>query len=140
MSNVLQNALRIAVKAHEGQVDRAGKAYIYHPLAVAMKTSTFDEFVTALLHDVLEDSDYTAADLRAEGIPGHIVDALLLLTHEKGKPYMEYVAQLKGNPLARAVKIADLTHNSDMSRLAFITDKDLERAKKYRQALEYLSE
>lgn len=136
MSNILQNALRIAVKAHEGQVDRAGKSYIYHPLTVATMTSTFDEFVTALLHDVLEDSDYTPTDLIAEGIPQHIVDALLLLAHKKSEPYMEYVARIKDNDLARAVKIADLTHNSDLSRLPFITDKDLERAKKYRQALE----
>ena len=140
MSKILQTALRIAVKAHEGQVDRAGKSYIYHPLSVAAMTSSYDEFVTALLHDVLEDSDYTAADLRAEGIPEHIVDALLLLSHEKNEPYMEYIARIKENELARSVKIADLTHNSDLSRLPSVSSKDLERAKKYRQALEYLSE
>lgn len=133
--DVLFNALRIAIEAHDGQVDRAGKPYIYHPLAVAAMVNSFDEFVAALLHDVMEDADYNADDLIAAGIPEHIVDALRLLSHDKNVPYMDYIAQIKGNDLAKAVKLADLKHNSDLGRLPVITDKDLKRAEKYRRAI-----
>ncbi len=139
-SDILSNALKIAVSAHAGQVDRAGKAYIFHPLAVAAKTKSFDEFVVALLHDVMEDSDYTADDLRDAGIPENIMEALCLLTHDKGEPYMEYVQRIKNNDLARAVKLCDLEHNSDLSRLPEITEKDLERAAKYKQAIDLLND
>lgn len=139
-SDVLCTAMRIATEAHDGQVDRAGKPYIYHPLKVATMTGSFDEFVTALLHDVLEDSDYTAADLLTAGIPEHIVDALILLTHEDDEPYMDYVRRAKENDLARAVKLADLKHNSDLSRLPVVTEKDLKRAEKYKKAMEILAE
>ena len=133
--NVLTTALRIAAKAHAGQVDRAGKPYIFHPLHVAMNTGSFDEVVVALLHDVMEDYTYTAEDLRAEGIPEHILEALALLTHSKEEPYMDYVMKIKGNELARAVKLADLAHNSDLSRLPSVTEKDLQRVEKYKQAM-----
>ena len=136
--DVLSTALRIAMNAHDGQVDRAGRPYIYHPLTVATMTDSYDAFVAALLHDVMEDSDYTADDLRMAGIPAHIVDALLLLTHDKDVPYMDYVRKIKGNDLARAVKLADLTHNSDLSRLKYVTDKDLARADKYKAAMALL--
>lgn len=136
----LQIALRIAMKAHRGQLDRGGQPYIFHPLKVATMTSSFDEFVTALLHDVIEDSDYTADDLRADGIPEHIMEALCLLTHDKDEPYMDYIRKIKGNDLARAVKLADLKHNSDLSRLAEITDRDRARAEKYKQAIKLLAE
>lgn len=139
-NNVLSTALRIAMIAHEGQVDRAGKEYIWHPLTVASMTSSFDEAITAILHDVMEDSNYTAESLRLAGIPEHIIEALCLLTHEKSEPYMDYVRRIKSNPLARAVKLADLKHNSDLSRLPEITEKDLERAEKYRAAMAILNE
>ena len=139
-SDTLRTALRISLDAHEGQVDRAGKPYIYHPLTVATMTGSFDEFVTALLHDVIEDSTYTPADLLAAGIPEHIVEALILLTHEDDEPYLDYVRKLKCNDLARAVKLADLKHNSDLSRLPMVTDKDLERVEKYKKAMEILAE
>ena len=139
-SDTLRTALRIAMDAHEGQVDRAGKPYIYHPLTVATMTGSFDEFVTALLHDVIEDSAYTPADLLAAGIPEHIVEALILLTHEDDELYLDYVRKLKCNDLARAVKLADLKHNSDLSRLPMVTDKDLDRVEKYKKAMEILAE
>lgn len=139
-SDTLRTALRISLDAHEGQVDRAGKPYIYHPLTVATMTGSFDEFVTALLHDVIEDSAYTPADLLASGIPEHIVEALILLTHEDDEPYLDYVRKLKCNGLARAVKMADLKHNSDLSRLPKVTGKDLERVEKYKKAMEILAE
>ena len=137
---LLSRALQIAVSAHEGQVDRAGKPYILHPLAVAASMDTEAGFITALLHDVLEDSDYTAKDLCRAGFPVFIVEALCLLTHDKDEPYMDYIRKIKDNNLARAVKLADLAHNSDLSRLSVVTDKDLERAEKYKKAIQLLAE
>lgn len=136
--DILSTALRIAANAHEGQTDRAGKPYILHPLRVAMALSSDDEIVTALLHDVMEDSDYGEEELSRAGIPCHIMEALRLLTHDKAESYMDYVRRIKGNELARAVKIADLRHNSDLGRLPEITEKDVARAEKYKQALSIL--
>ena len=136
---VLTAALQIAMKAHAGQVDRAGKPYILHPLTVASMTATGDEFVAALLHDVLEDSSYTMGDLEAAGIPDHILEALALLTHDTDEPYMAYVERIKSNPLARAVKLADLKHNSDLSRLPVVTERDRYRAEKYKKAMDLLA-
>lgn len=138
--DLLTTALHIAMNAHDGQVDRAGKPYIFHPLTVATMTGSFDEFVTGLLHDVMEDSDYTEEDLRLAGIPEHIIEALRLLTHEKSEPYMDYVRRLRHNQLAREVKLADLKHNSDLSRLPEITEKDRARAEKYKKAMAILAE
>lgn len=138
-TDILSTALHIAMIAHDGQVDKAGKPYIFHPLAVATMTGSYDEFVTALLHDVMEDSYYTEESLRHAGIPEHIIEALKLLTHDLDEPYMEYVARIRTNDLARAVKLADLRHNSDLSRLPTITKRDRERAEKYKQAMKLLA-
>lgn len=135
---MLIKALGIAYRAHYGQRDKAGKPYILHPVNVALKTKTKDAFIAALLHDVMEDSDYTADDLLKAGIPDHIVDALRLLTHDKSVDYMVYVNGLKDNEIAREVKMADLKHNSDLSRLPSVTEKDLNRVKKYKAALAFL--
>lgn len=131
-------ALGIAYRAHYGQKDKGGKPYILHPINVALKTKTKDAFIAALLHDVMEDSDYTADDLLKAGIPDHIVDALRLLTHEKGTDYMVYVRGLKDNEIAREVKMADIKHNSDLSRIPHVTEKDLNRVKKYKAAMALL--
>lgn len=137
-NDILTTALHIAMDAHDGQVDRAGKPYIYHPLTVASMTDNFDAFVTALLHDVMEDSHYTTEDLQQAGIPDHIIAALRLLTHDKEEPYLDYVQSVKENDLARAVKLCDLKHNSDLSRLPEVTEQDRERAEKYRKAMDLL--
>ena len=139
-NDLLSVALKIAMDAHEGQTDKGGKPYILHPLAVAAQSRSYDEFVTALLHDVLEDSAYTEEDLRAAGIPEHILRALAHLTHRKDEPYLDYVRRIGTDPLARAVKLADLRHNSDLSRLPAVTDADRERVKKYQAAMEILAE
>lgn len=99
-----------------------------------------DESTTcvALLHDILEDTDTTAQELRGLGFSKEIVDAIILMTHDKAVPYLDYVRSIKENPIAKAVKISDLTHNSDLSRLDTITDKDIERVEKYKRALEIL--
>ena len=94
--------------------------------------------VTALLHDVVEDSDYTLADLGEMGFPATVLDALAMLTHDDGSAYLEYVARLKTNLIARAVKLADLRHNSDLTRLDHVDEKALARVEKYRKAIELL--
>ena len=94
--------------------------------------------VVALLHDVVEDSDYTMEDIVAAGFPKEVTDALALLTHDEAVPYMEYVAALKENPIAKRVKLADLEHNSDLSRIDEVTPRDLARIEKYQKAKELL--
>ena len=132
-------ALSIAKKAHAGQVDKAGIDYIQHPLYVASQVTTEQEKAVALLHDVLEDSDITAADLLAYGLPNEVVTAVQTLTKKKGQSYQDYLEKVKSNNLARVVKLADLKHNSDLSRLKTVSNTDYERVKKYKNAIRYLS-
>ena len=131
---IVNAALRFAFKAHEGQLDRSGIPYVNHPLHLAEQMDTEDETVVALLHDVIEDTDYTADDLRALGISEAAMEAILLLTHDDAVPYLDYVRNLKDNPLARKVKIADLHHNAQLSRLDEVRPRDLERVEKYTAA------
>ena len=137
--NKYELALKIATEAHKGQVDKAGIPYINHPLTVASFVDTEEEKIVALLHDTIEDTNITEQDLLNYGFSNKIVEAVKLLTHNKGIPYMEYVAKIKNNELARKVKIADLTHNSDLSRLKEVTEKGMKRYEKYKKALIYLS-
>ncbi|VKU01942.1 metal dependent phosphohydrolase, HD region [Streptococcus pneumoniae] len=132
-------ALAIAKKAHAGQVDKAGVDYIQHPLYVASQVNTEQEKAVALLHDVIEDSDITAADLFASGLSNEVVTAVQILTKKKGQSYQEYLGKVKSNNLARVVKLADLKHNSDLSRLKSVTNTDYERVKKYKNAIYCLS-
>ena len=135
-----KKAYKIAFEAHRDQLDKTGLPYIHHPLHLAFQMS--DEVTTcvALLHDVVEDSDMTFEELEKLGFGGEIINALRLLTHADDVPYMDYVREIKKNPVAAAVKRADLMHNSDMTRLDVVTEKDLQRAEKYKKALEILSE
>ena len=132
-------ALAISKKAHAGQVDKAGVDYIQHPLYVASQVKTEQEKAVALLHDVLEDSNITAADLLAYGLSNEVVTAVQILTKKKGQSYQEYLEKVKTNDLARVVKLADLKHNSDLSRLKSVSDTDRERVEKYKKAIYYLS-
>lgn len=132
-------ALAIARKAHAGQVDKAGVDYIQHPLYVASQVETEQEKAVALLHDVIEDSNITAVDLLASGLPNEVVTAVQILTKKKGQSYQEYLEKVKTNDLARVVKLADLKHNSDLSRLKTVSNTDYERVKKYKNAIRYLS-
>ena len=132
-------ALVIAKKAHAGQVDKAGVDYIQHPLYVASQVETEQEKAVALLHDVIEDSNITAVDLLASGLPNEVVTAVQILTKKKGQSYQEYLEKVKTNDLARVVKLADLKHNSDLSRLKSVSDTDRERVEKYKKAIYYLS-
>ena len=132
-------ALSIARKAHEGQLDKAGVDYIEHPIYVASQVDTEEEKAVALLHDVIEDSSVSAEELLQAGLPETVVTAVQVLTKKKEQDYQTYLETVKKNPLARLVKLADLKHNSDLSRLSSITEKDRERLKKYKKAIDFLS-
>ena len=132
-------ALSIARQAHEGQLDKAGVDYIKHPIYVASQVESEEEKAVALLHDVLEDSSITAEELLIAGLPEEIVTAVQVLTKQPMQAYQAYLETLKTNPLARVVKLADLKHNSDLSRLTSITKKDRDRLKKYKKAIDFLS-
>ena len=135
---MLELALSIATKAHRGQFDKAGIDYIEHPIFVASQVDSEEEKAVALLHDVIEDSSVTAEELLNAGLPETVVTAVQILSKKKGQDYQTYLKTVKSNPLARAVKLADLKHNSDLSRLETITDKDLKRLEKYKKAIDYL--
>jgi len=139
-TNLTKIALRIAYDAHQGQTDKAGLPYVFHPFHLAEQMETEDEVVLALLHDVIEDADVTLDDLRSQGFPEHVLTALSLLTHNDGSDYMAYVACIKGNPLAAKVKLADLRHNSDNTRLGVVDEWAARRVEKYRKAIAFLEE
>lgn len=132
-------ALEIAGKAHAGQFDKAGRPYIEHPKQVASAFEDDKKITVALLHDVIEDSDFDASTLADMGIPSVVVEAVELLTKTKGEPYFDYVKRIKTIQLAKEVKLADLKHNMDLNRIENPTKKDYKRLEKYKKAYEYLS-
>ena len=132
-------AMKLCFEKHKNQMDKCGIPYPFHPFHVAESMKDEETTCVALLHDILEDTDTTAEELREMGFSEEIIKAVCLMTHDKATPYLDYVRAIKENPLARAVKIADLTHNSDLTRLDTVTEKDLRRVEKYRKALEILS-
>ena len=138
-TELTKKAMKLCFEAHRDQVDKTGLPYVFHPFHVAEQMQ--DEITTtvALLHDVIEDTNYTLEDLTDMGFPAAVTDALKLLTHDKSVPYLEYVLRIKANPVAKAVKLADLKHNSDLSRLDKVDEKALERIEKYREAVELLN-
>lgn len=129
----LERAISIAAQAHQGQKDKAGASYILHPLRMMFRMNSKIERIVGVLHDVVEDTDWTLEDLRKEGFSEEVLNALDCLTHREGEPYEEFIKRLASNPIARRVKIADLEDNMDMKRLGNLTEKDLERLKKYHQ-------
>lgn len=131
-------ALKIASDAHKGQVDKAGVDYIQHPIYVASLVTDEKAKVVALLHDVIEDSAYTLADLRARGFTEEIVTAVATSTKPKNVSYEDYLKKVKANHLARKVKLADLQHNSDLTRLSKVSEDDLKRVQKYQAAITFL--
>ena len=125
-----KKALRISFDAHKNQLDKSGMPYVYHPFHIADQLK--DEYSTcfALLHDVVEDTDITLDELKSNGFPDEVIEALLLMTHSDDVPYLDYIRNLKDNPIARKVKSADLAHNSDLSRLDVVDEKAVERVTK----------
>ena len=133
-----KKAMKLCFEAHKDLVDKSGMPYVFHPFHVAEQMKDEVTTIVALLHDVVEDTKYTLDDIAARGFGQDVVDALALMTHDKNVPYMEYVAKLKNNPVARAVKLADLAHNSDPTRLDVIDEKAKERFDKYKKAIAIL--
>ena len=133
-------ALKLCFEAHKEQLDKNGMPYVFHPFHLAEQMQTEETTVVALLHDVVEDTAYTLADLEAMGFGKAVVDALKLLTHGDAVDYMAYVRAIKDDPIAKAVKLADLEHNSDLSRLDQVDEKALARREKYQKAKALLME
>ena len=138
--STLERAIEIATEAHKGQLDKAGNEYIGHPLRVMTAGRTTEEKITGVLHDVIEDSNLTPEELATEGFSPTIIEALRCLTKlSPNEPYEKYIARIKNNPLAVAVKLNDLTDNMDIRRLPYISDKDVKRLKKYLKAYKQLT-
>lgn len=133
MSN-LQRALEIAVESHKNQKQKDGTPYALHPIRLSMSLQTEEEKIVAMLHDVVEDTDWTFEDLVGEGFSENVIEALRLLTHTDGSPYEDYVERLASNPLAKVVKIADLADNMDLKRIPAPAEKDFNRLQKYHRA------
>lgn len=129
---LIERALEIAVSSHAGDVDKAGTPYILHPLRVMAAVPTMDEKIAAVLHDVVEDTDWTFEMLEAEGFPARILDALRALTKEPGEKQIDAARRAAANPIARVVKLADVADNMDLSRIANPTTEDHERLDEYR--------
>lgn len=134
----LDKALQIALKVHQHQKDRYGKYYILHPLRVMMRVDSEEEQIVAILHDVVEDSDWTLEMLRREGFSENILTAIDCLTKKEGEAYMDYIKRNRENQIARRVKIADLEDNMDVKRIQNFSDPDAIRMKKYQTAWRYL--
>ena len=135
-----KKAMKLCFEAHKNQTDKSGMPYVFHPFHLAEQMTDETTTIVALLHDVAEDSDYTLQDIEAMGFSKEVITALSLLTHDKSVPYMDYVALIKLNSVAKAVKLADLKHNSDLSRLYVIDEKALARREKYLTAIAFLEE
>lgn len=137
-TDMTKKALKLCFDIHKEQVDKSGLPYVFHPFHLAEQMETEDTTIVALLHDVVEDSDLTLDDLRQMGFGVAVIAALALLTHDPAVEYMDYVRAIKDNPIARAVKLADLRHNSDLTRLDTVDEKALARREKYLQAMALL--
>ena len=138
--STLERAIEIATEAHRGQFDKAGNDYIGHPLRVMVAGKTTEEKIVGVLHDVVEDTDWTFERLAAEGFSVEIIEALRCVTKlSENEPYDKFIARVKENSLAVAVKLNDLTDNMDIRRLPYISDKDVKRLKRYLKAYKQLT-
>ena len=137
---ITKKALKLCFEAHKEQVDKSGMPYVFHPFHLAEQMKTEETTVVALLHDLVEDTDYTIEDLMSMGFSKSITDAIALMTHTNDVEYMDYVREIKNNPIAKTVKLADLKHNSDLTRLDVADEKALSRREKYLKAIKLLEE
>ena len=137
-----KRALRLCFDAHKEQTDKTGMPYVFHPFHLAEQMTDEISVVCALLHDVVEDTDYTLEALAEMGFPPAVIEVLALLTHDPAVPYFDYVRAISANPIARQVKLADLAHNSDLSRMeqSEIDDWAIARTEKYKKAIAMLTE
>ena len=139
-TELTKKALKLCFLAHKDQVDKTGMPYVFHPFHLAEQMTDEISTACALLHDVIEDTDFTLDDIRNMGFPEEYIEVLRLLTHEESVPYFDYIRNLADNPVATRVKLADLYHNSDLSRMDEIDERALERCEKYKRAIALLSE
>lgn len=131
----------IAKEYHAEQLDKGGNPYIEHPVAVAEKVDTELEKCVALLHDIIEDTDLTSEDLLKMGVPSVVVEKVLIVTHNPNENYSDYIKRVAKDPVAINVKLADIEHNMDLSRIPNVSQRDLDRVEnKYRKNYKYLKE
>jgi (p)ppGpp synthase/HD superfamily hydrolase len=130
----LQRALEIAIEAHKGQWQKNGLPYVLHPLTLMLSVTSLEARISAVLHDVVEDTDWELQDLEAEGFSSSVIEALDCLTHKDGESYEIYIERIRGNKIACEVKLADLKDNMDICRIPELTEKDLSRLEKYHRA------
>lgn len=137
---LLDKAAEICINGHAGQRDKTGAAYFQHPMRVAMRCSTDEEKMVALMHDIIEDTDITAENLLEMGFPQSVIDGILSVTKRDGETYEEFVARAAGNPLGRVVKLHDLEDNLDIFRLDSLSPEMAARFNKYLAAHRYLTD
>ena len=139
-TNNTVKAMNLLFERQKDQKDKLGCPYVFHPFHVAEQMDDENSTVVALLHDIVEDTDTTFEELEQMGFNKEVIDALHLLTHEEGVEYFDYVQKIASNPLATKVKLADLEHNMDPTRIKEVTEKDIERREKYKKAYSFLSQ
>lgn len=132
---MLEKAIQIAAKAHEGQKDKAGQPYILHPLRVMFRTNSEIERICAVLHDVIEDTPITLQMLRDEGFTPEVLNVLELLTKGSGESYDDFISRILTNETACRVKLADLADNMNLSRIQTPSEEDYKRVEKYKRAV-----
>lgn len=128
---MLEKAIEIAVEAHRGQIDKAGKIYILHPMRVMLRGKNETEMIVGILHDTVEDTPVTLDMLRMEGFSEEILAAISCITKEKGEDYGHFINRVLTNPLATQVKLYDIEDNMNRDRIPFPTPKDEARFAKY---------
>lgn len=131
--STLERAIEIAAQAHAGQVDKAGQPYILHPLRLMLVVRTTHERMAAVLHDVVEDTPWTFEDLAREGFPQAVIEAVKALTKHQGESRIEAAKRVVQHPIARVVKLADVSDNMNLSRIPQPTEKDFARLREYEQ-------
>jgi (p)ppGpp synthase/HD superfamily hydrolase len=138
--STLERAIAIAAEAHAGQVDKAGAPYVLHPLRMMLRVSSSEERIVAVLHDVCEDCPGWSFDrLKTEGFSDRILAALDSVTKREGEDYESFVRRAAADPIGRSVKLADLSDNCDLSRIAAPSERDYERIEKYRRAIDLIN-
>lgn len=133
-TELTKKALRLCYEAHSGQMDKGGVPYVFHAIHVAEQMQDEYDTCVALLHDVIEDTDYKLEDIIACGFPDEIIEALRHITRAKNQDYADYIQVVKRNPIAVRVKLADIEHNSDLTRLSVVDDASRKRILKYELA------
>ena len=135
----LIKAFLLCMVKHWKQKDKAGKRYVWHPIHVMINVKGYNEKIVALLHDIVEDTEVTVPDLKNLKFSKEVIEAVDVITKKKDQEYFSYLKSIKDNSIAKKVKIEDLKHNSDLKRLRSITQNDIDRAIKYKKAIDYLS-